>query len=99
LTVINVDLAVESSESLRAIASVSGDGIPANAAVLAGSADAIVDIDVALLSRESWRADALVAVDHISAEAAVEAWIRGALVDIHFAMNSSVSCVETKMMK
>ena len=91
LAVVDVDFAIQSGESLRAIASVSGDGIPADASVLTRSADAIVNVDVALLSGESWRTDAFVAVDHISADASVDARIGSALVNVNFAVDSSVT--------
>ena len=88
-----IDLAVESGESLRAVAGVSGDGIAADAGILAGGADAVVDVDVTFLAGEAQRADALVAVDHVGADAAVDARRRRALVNVHLAVNARVTCV------
>ena len=90
-TLVDVDLAVGSSEAGRTFASVSGDGIAAHASVLADSAQAVVDVDVTLLSSEARRTDALVGVDQIGADASVDARAGSAFVNVHFAVNTRVT--------
>lgn len=73
LAIVDVDFAIQSSESLGAVACVSSNRIAADATVLTGSADTIVDVDVAFLSREARRTDTFVAIDHISTDTAIDA--------------------------
>lgn len=94
LAVVDVDLAVQSGESLRTVASVAGDRISTDASVLTRRADAIVDVRLAFLAGEAERADAFVAVDHVRTDATVDARVGGALVNVHFAMDSSITCRE-----
>ena len=88
LAVVDVDFAIESGESLRAVAGVKGNRVAANTAVLTGSTEAVVDIDVTLFAGEARRTDALVAIDHARADAAVDARVRCAFIYVQFAVDS-----------
>lgn len=96
MTIVDVYFAVESSKSLRAITSVTGNGISAISSILTRCADTVVNVDVTFLARESGRTDTLVSVNHICADATVDARIRSAFIDVNFAMDSSVTFLGEK---
>ena len=73
LAVVNINFAVESSESLWTVASVTGNRIATSATVLARPAHTVVNVNVTLFAGETRRADALVAIDHVGTNSAIDA--------------------------